>query len=297
MWSRYDVLVDAHVEPFFEPVTQTLTYVVHAGTDAVVIDPVLDYDPIASQTATRALEAIAEYVSAHSLSVHWSLETHPHADHLSGARWIARRFGARIAIGARVTEVQAVFRDVYQLGDALPADGRQFDRLLADGDVIEAGRLRLDVMATPGHTPACVTYRCGDTVFTGDALFIHDYGTGRCDFPRGSAAALYDSIKRLYALPDDTRVCPCHDYLPGGRPLVWHTTIGRSKAENVQLTAATTRDEFVAFRVGRDKTLAPPRLLWPAVQMNLAAGRLPPGRLLRIPINRGRATDDDAIEE
>ena len=287
--------MSAHVEPFFEPVTQTLAYVVHEGSDAVVIDPVLDYDPIASQTSTRALEAIAAYVSEYSLSVRWTLETHPHADHVSGARWVARRFGAKTAIGARITEVQAVFRDVYQLGDALPIDGRQFDRLLADGDVIDAGALRVGVIATPGHTPACVTYRVGDTIFTGDALFVHDYGTGRCDFPRGSAAALYDSIQRLYALPDDTRVCPCHDYLPNGRALIWHTTIGRSKAENVQLTARTTRDEFIAFRAARDKTLSPPKLLWPAVQINLAGGRLPAARLLRIPINRARPTDDDGV--
>jgi glyoxylase-like metal-dependent hydrolase (beta-lactamase superfamily II) len=287
--------VSAHVEPFYEPVTQTLAYVVHERGDAVVIDPVLDYDPIASQTSTRSLEAITAYVSEHSLSVRWTLETHPHADHVSGARWIARRFGAKTAIGARITEVQAVFRDVYQLGDALPIDGRQFDRLLADGDVIEAGALRVGVIATPGHTPACVTYQVGDTIFTGDALFVHDYGTGRCDFPRGSAAALYDSIQRLYALPDDTRVCPCHDYLPNGRALIWHTTIGRSKAENVQLTARTTRDEFIAFRAERDKTLSPPKLLWPAVQINLAGGRLPAARLLRIPINRARPTDDDGV--
>jgi glyoxylase-like metal-dependent hydrolase (beta-lactamase superfamily II) len=281
------------VEPFFEPVTQTLSYVVHAGADAVVIDPVLEYDPIASRTSTAALEKIAAFVRARGLTVHWSLETHPHADHLSGGRWIARHLGAKLAIGARIVEIQQVFRDVYQLGEAFPIDGRQFDRLLADGDVVEAGAVRLDVIATPGHTPACLTYRAGDTIFTGDTLFIDDYGTGRTDFPRASAPDMYDSVQRLYALPDDTRVCPGHDYLPNGRALIWHTTIGRSKQANVQLRAATTRDEFVAFRRARDATLAPPRLLWASVQVNIDGGRLPASRLLRVPINRGAPTDDD----
>jgi glyoxylase-like metal-dependent hydrolase (beta-lactamase superfamily II) len=283
----------ADVEPFFEPVTQTLSYVVHAGGDAVVIDPVLDYDPMASRTSTASLERIAAFVRARALTVHWSLETHAHADHMSGGRWIARHLGARTAIGARIVEIQEVFRDAYQLDAGFPVDGRQFDRLLADGETIDAGALRLDVIATPGHTPACVTYRAGDTIFTGDALFIDDYGTGRCDFPRGSAPVLYDSIQRLYALPDDTRVCPAHDYLPGGRALVWSTTIGRSKRDNVQLRASTTRDEFVAFRHARDATLAAPRLLWASVQVNIDGGRLPAARLLRIPINRGAPTDDD----
>jgi glyoxylase-like metal-dependent hydrolase (beta-lactamase superfamily II) len=282
-----------HVEPLFDPDTQTLTYVVHDERDAVVIDAVLDYEPQGAQTSTASLDRVAAYVRARGLAVRWALETHPHADHLSGAAWITRHLGGRTAIGAGIVEVQAVFRDVYQLGPDFPVDGRQFDRLLADGDVLEAGALRVRVIATPGHTPACVTYAIDDAIFTGDALFIHDYGTGRCDFPRGSAAALYDSVQTLYQLPDATRVFPGHDYQPGGRALVTSTTIGRSKAENVQLRATTTRDEFVTFRRDRDRTLAAPRLLWPSVQVNIDGGRLPASRLLRIPINRGRSTDDD----
>jgi glyoxylase-like metal-dependent hydrolase (beta-lactamase superfamily II) len=280
-----------HVETFFEPVTQTLTHVVSEGRDAVVIDAVLDYDPAASQTSTSSLEQLAAYVRGQGLAVHWALETHPHADHLSGGAWVARHLGAKTAIGARIVEVQAVFKDIYQLDFAI--DGSQFDRLLADGDVIEAGALRVEVIATPGHTPACVTYHAGDAIFTGDALFADDYGTGRCDFPRGSPPDLYDSIRRLYALPDETRVFPAHDYQPGGRALVTSTTIGRSKASNVQLSATTARDAYVAFRRERDATLSAPRLLWPSVQINLDGGRLPASRVLHLPINRARATDDD----
>ncbi len=282
-----------HIEPFFDPSTQTLTYVVHDGADAVVIDAVLDYDGSSGETSTASLDRLAAYVRARGLTVHWALETHPHADHLTGGAWLHRHLGARTAIGARIVEVQAVFRDIYQLGADFPVDGRQFDRLLHDGDAIEAGAVRVDVIATPGHTPACVTYRVGDAVFTGDALFIHDYGTGRCDFPNGSPPDLYDSIQRLYALPDDTRVFPAHDYQPGGRALIWQTTIGRSKAANVQLCAATRRDDYIAFRRERDQCLSAPKLLWQSVQVNIDGGRLPRGRILRIPLNRTAPTDDD----
>ena len=280
-----------HIETFFDPATQTLTHVVAEGRDAVVIDAVLDYDPGASQTSTGSLEKVAAFVRARGLTVHWALETHPHADHLSGGAWLKRHLGAKLAIGARIVEIQAVFKSIYQLDFA--TDGRQFDRLLADGDVIEAGALSIGVIATPGHTPACLTFRAGDAIFTGDALFIDDYGTGRCDFPRGSAPDLYDSIQRLYQLPDETRVFPAHDYLPGGRALVTSTTIGRSKASNVQLSAATTRDAYIAFRRERDQQLSAPKLLWPSVQVNLDGGRLPASRILHVPINRARATDDD----
>jgi glyoxylase-like metal-dependent hydrolase (beta-lactamase superfamily II) len=290
--------VPIQIHPFYEPTVQTLTYVVfdEGSRDAVVIDPVLDYDPFAAQTSTAGLDRVIAFVRERGLTVHWSLETHPHADHLSGGRYLRRHLGAKVAIGARIVEVQAVFRDVYDLGDGFPVDGRQFDHLLGDGDVVEAGALRVEVIATPGHTPACVTYRAGDALFTGDLLFLHDYGTGRCDFPLGSGAALYDSVMRLYALPDATRVFPAHDYQPGGRPVAWETTIGRSKAENVQLRADTTRDEYVAFRHERDRTLSAPRLIWPSVQVNIDGGRLPGGagrRFLRIPLNRRTPTDDD----
>ena len=264
------------IQAFFDPDTFTLTYVVFdaASRDAVVIDPVLDYDVLASRTSTRSVERIAAFVREHELRLHYVLETHAHADHLSGSQWLKQQFGARIAIGEGIREVQETFRAALDLPQ-LASDGHQFDRLLADGDVITCGTLAIETIATPGHTPACVTYKIGDALFTGDALFLHDYGTGRCDFPRGSAEALYDSVMRLYALPDATRVFPGHDYQPGGRAVAWETTIGRSKRENPQLRATTTKAEFVALRTARDRALQPPRLLYPSVQINIDAGRLP----------------------
>jgi glyoxylase-like metal-dependent hydrolase (beta-lactamase superfamily II) len=263
-----------NIETFFDPATYTLTYVVSQGEDAVVIDPVLDYDPLSSRTSTASIQKVERYLRDNRLRLRWVLETHAHADHLSGSQYLKRRFEAPVAIGARIREVQKTFKDVF--GQDFPTDGSQFDRLLDDGEILEAGSLRIQVIATPGHTPACVSYRIGDAVFTGDALFIEDYGTGRCDFPRGSAEALYHSVhERLYTLPDETRVFVGHDYQPGGRPLRAETTIGRSRAENVQLRADTTREEFVSFRQKRDATLAPPRLLYPSVQINVNAGHMP----------------------
>lgn len=279
-----------HVQGFFDPDTFTITYVVFdlATRDAVVIDPVLDYDPLTSRTATRSVERIAAFVRERDLRVHDVLETHAHADHLSGSQWLKHQLDARVVIGARIREVQEVFRDVLDLR-GLATDGSQFDRLLTDGEVVVAGSLRVEAIATPGHTPACMTYKIGDALFTGDALFLHDYGTGRCDFPRGSAEALYDSVMRLYAFPDATRVFPGHDYQPGGRAVAWETTIGRSKRENPHIRATTAKAEFVALRTARDRTLPPPRLLYPSVQVNIDGGRLPPAhdngrRYLVLPI-------------
>jgi glyoxylase-like metal-dependent hydrolase (beta-lactamase superfamily II) len=284
------------VRPFFEPVTQTLTYVVWdpATRDAVIIDPVLDFDGAAARTSTASVEKVAAAVRELGLTVHWILETHPHADHLSASQWLRRHLGAKIAIGERIRDVQACFQPLLGLGPDFCVDGSQFDRLLADGEVLRAG--------TPGHTPACVTYKIGDTIFTGDALFIHDYGTGRCDFPCGSAAQLYDSIQKLYRLPDETRVCPAHDYQPGGRELVWHTTIGASKGSNIQLRAETARDAFIEFRTERDKTLQTPKLYYPSVLVNLDGGRLPRAdgrgaRYLSIPLDLGCAVDDDGTRK
>jgi glyoxylase-like metal-dependent hydrolase (beta-lactamase superfamily II) len=282
------------IQAFFDPETFTLTYVVFdpSSRDAVVIDPVLDYDVLASTTATTSLERLAEFARDRELRIHYVLETHAHADHLSGSQWLKDRFGARIAIGERIREVQETFKAALDLPH-LATDGSQFDRLLMDGEVVEAGTLRVEVIATPGHTPACVTYRIGEALFTGDALFMHDYGTGRCDFPGGSADALYDSIaRRLYALPGSMRVYPGHDYQPGGRAVAWETTIERSKEENPQLSATTTRAEFIAMRTARDRMLRPPRLLYPSVQINVDGGRLPPRhrngrRYLAVPIGAG----------
>lgn len=289
------------IETLFDPATYTLTYVVFdpKTRDAVVIDPVLDYDPLASATSTRSLEKLESFIQKHELRLHYVLETHAHADHLSGSQYLKKRFGAKVGIGARIRDVQKVFRDIFDLPAAFPVDGSQFDRLFEDGEKFSAGALELEVIATPGHTPACVSYKIEDAVFTGDALFIEDYGTGRCDFPAGSASDLYTSVhERLYALPDATRVFVGHDYQPEGRELRAQTTIGVSKEKNVQLRASTSREAFVQMRTARDATLAAPRLLYPSVQVNVDAGNLPRPhangrRYLTVPLNLKQATDDD----
>ena len=287
------------VQEFFDPATYTLTFVVYdeATHDAVVIDPVLDYEPGPSQTGTASVDAVSRFLEKEGLRLHYVLETHAHADHLSGSQLLKQRHGAKVAIGARITEVQETFRGLFDLGPEFRVDGSQFDALLADGETTTAGSLTVRVIATPGHTPACVSYLIGDALFTGDALFMEDYGTGRCDFPRGSADDLYQSVQKLYALPDATRVFVGHDYQPNGRPLRFETTIGASKRANVQLRAETSREEFVKFRQARDAMLAAPRLLLPSVQVNINAGLLPRPRAngkryLHVPINLFHPTDD-----
>lgn len=286
------------VQAFFDPRTSTLTYVVWdaATRDAVVIDAVLDYEPVGSYTWTESVDQVSAFAREKSLRVHYALETHAHADHLSGAQLLRRRFDARVVIGERIREVQEVFKNVFDLGPDFSTDGSQFDGLVADGQVFHAGSLPIEVIATPGHTPACVSYKIGDAVFTGDALFMDDYGTGRTDFPKGSAEALYDSVQRLYALPDSTRVFVGHDYRPNGREVKWETSIGASKRGNPQLGSTTRREEFVRLRTERDKALAAPKLLFPSVQVNINGGRLPEPRpngirYLATPLNFLRKAD------
>ncbi len=287
------------IETFYDAPTFTLTYVVYddASRDAVVIDPVRDYDPASGKVSFAGSEKVGAFIEKNNLKLHTVLETHAHADHLSGSQLLKQRHGAKVAIGARITEVQETFRGLFDLGPEFRADGSQFDKLFADGETAAAGSLSVRVLATPGHTPACVSYVVGDAVFTGDALFMEDYGTGRCDFPRGSADDLYQSIQKLYALPDATRVFVGHDYQPEGRAMRFETTIGASKRANVQLRAETSREEFVKFRQARDATLAAPRLLLPSVQVNVNAGLLPRPRAngkryLNVPINLFHPTDD-----
>jgi glyoxylase-like metal-dependent hydrolase (beta-lactamase superfamily II) len=286
------------IKGFFDPRTYTITYVVWDETthDAVVIDPVLDYDPAGSRTWTESAEEVEQFLRGKELTLRMILETHAHADHLSGAQWFRERYpGVPLAIGARITEVQTVFKGLFGLPADFPTDGSQFDLLLKEGQVVKAGSLEIHTIYTPGHTPACATYRIEDALFTGDALFMPDMGTGRCDFPGGSATDLYDSIQKLYAFPDETRIFVGHDYAPGNRAYAWETTVGASKAANVQLTGDTTREDFVAFRTERDKGLEAPKLLFQSVQINVDAGRLPDPaaneiRYLRIPINVFRPT-------
>ena len=266
------------IKHFFDPRTWTLTYLVWdpETRDALVIDPVTDFDPLRYRLSTESVDDVSRFIEVNDLRLLWILETHAHADHVSGAPALKARFGAKVAIGANITVVQETFGALFNLGPEFTPDGSQFDRLLQDGELFEVGSLRVRVIFTPGHTPACASYQIGDAVFTGDALFMPDSGTGRCDFPRGSAEDLYNSVcTRLYTLPDETRLFVGHDYQPGGRELRFRTTVGESKAHNKQLTANTSRETFVFFRKERDATLDPPKLLFPSIQLNINAGELP----------------------
>lgn len=282
------------IKEFFDKSTFTLTYVVWdpMTNDAVVIDPVLDYDPGSSTVKEDSIKAVAAFIDKETLKVHYILETHAHADHLSGSQPLKKRYPqAKLAIGARIAEVQKIFKPIFDLPDTFPTDGRQFDRLLEEGETFSAGKVPIEVRYTPGHTPACCSYIIDDAVFTGDALFMPDYGVGRCDFPAGNAEILYESVtKQLYSLPDATRVFTAHDYLPNGRALRFESTIGEEKRSNIHINAETPKEAFVKFRTERDKTLAAPRLLLPSVQVNIDAGNLPPEhangrRYLSIPIS------------
>lgn len=281
------------VKEIFDPKTFTLTYVVYDPDtkDAVIIDPVLDFDPLTWRYATRSADTVEEIVKARGLKIHWILDTHAHADHLSGMEVLRERFGAPTAIGKEITFVQSYFKKAYNLPDTFPVDGRQWSRLLDDEDVLEAGSLRIRAIHTPGHTPACMSYVIGDAVFTGDALFMPDYGTGRCDFPNGSAEAMYRSVKeKLYSLPKDTTVFVGHDYMPDGREMKFETTIGESMTNNVQLSDRTTMAEFVAFRQKRDRLLDPPVLILQSLQVNIDAGKIPEAEAngrsyLKMPLN------------
>jgi glyoxylase-like metal-dependent hydrolase (beta-lactamase superfamily II) len=296
------------IKAFFDDRTYTLTYVVYdpETRDAVVIDPVLDYEPGASRTYTESVDKVIAFIRERELRLRFVLETHAHADHLSGSQLLKEAFpDAALAIGANITAVQETFKRVFDLPDGFPTDGSQFDRLLADGEEFAAGSLEIEVINTPGHTPACVTYKIGDALFTGDALFMPDSGTGRCDFPGGSAKDMYHSItERLYALPDETRVFVGHDYQPGGREIAFESTIGEEKRSNKALPSSKSESEFTTWREKRDASMAAPMLLFQSVQVNVDAGRLPDParnevRYLKIPINvfrPNRAPAPESVE-
>jgi glyoxylase-like metal-dependent hydrolase (beta-lactamase superfamily II) len=277
--------MNPQVQAFFEPATWTVTYVVHDGTAAAIIDSVLDYEPKSARTATRSAERVIAFVRARGLAVQWILETHAHADHLSAAPYLRAHLGGRIAIGKRIREVQAIFREVFNL-EELPA----FDHLFGDGERFAIGALEAEAIHVPGHTPADLAYRIGDAVFVGDTLFMPDVGTARADFPGGDARALYRSIRRLLALPAATRLFMCHDYPPAGREPKWQSTVAQQRAANVHVRDGVSEEEFVAMRTARDRTLEMPTLILPAIQINIRAGELPPpednGRTyLKIPLN------------
>lgn len=276
---------------WFDEATNTVTYVVWdpATRHAAIIDPVLDYDHRSGRASHRAADTLLGFIADHELAVQWILETHAHADHLSAAPYLKEKTGAPVGIGEHITEVQRTFAPVFGLDD-VSGDGREFDRLFRDGEMFPLGGLQVEVIHTPGHTPACVSYRIGDAVFVGDTLFMPDYGTARADFPGGDARTLYRSIQKLLALPDDTRLYLCHDYkAPGRDHYAWETTVADEKSHNVHVGGGVDEDRFVAMREARDATLAAPTLLLPSLQVNIRAGRLPAPedngrRYLKIPL-------------
>lgn len=284
-------MTQPRVHAQFDEATHTVSYVVWdpATRRAAIIDPVLDYDHRTGRVSHRSADDLLGFVADQGLSVDWVLETHAHADHLSAAPYLKEKTGAPIGIGARITEVQRTFAPVFGLDD-VSGDGREFDRLFRDGETIAIGGLQVEVMHTPGHTPACVSYRIGEAVFVGDTLFMPDYGTARADFPGGDARTLYRSIHRLLALPDATRLYLCHDYkAPGRDHFAWETTVGEEKTRNIHVGGGVDETSFVAMREARDATLAAPVLLLPSLQVNIRAGRLPDPdrdgrRFLRIPL-------------
>lgn len=283
---------DVAVEAFFDESTFTVSYVVSdpASGHAAVIDPVLDYDASSGRTASHSADRLIAFVRDANLTIDWILETHVHADHLSGAPHVAEQLGGQTAIGCEVSTVQAAFRKIFNLKD-LAVDGSQFGHLFADGDTFMIGDVEARVMATPGHTPACVTYVIGDCAFVGDTLFMPDYGTARTDFPGGSAAQLYASIRKILSLPDDTRLFMCHDYkAPGRDQFVWETTVAEQNECNIHINENVTEAAFVKMREDRDRNLGMPKLILPSIQVNVNAGRLPEPddngiRYLRIPLN------------
>jgi glyoxylase-like metal-dependent hydrolase (beta-lactamase superfamily II) len=263
------------IQPFFDEQTSTLTYVVADGRTAVVIDPVRNFDPKSARTSWRSSEEVAAHLDRKGLSVPYVIDTHAHADHMTGLPFFKARYGAQSVTGARIGEIQRVFRDIYDLGETFPVDGSQFDLLIDEGMKLGFGSLEVEALHTPGHTPAHMSWKIGDAVFLGDTLFTPDYGSARCDFPGGSASTLYDSIQRLYAMPDATRLFVCHDYRPGGRPVAHQSTVDEQKRKNVQIDAHTTREQYVAFREKKDAELEAPALILPSIQVNIRAGELP----------------------
>jgi len=277
---------------YFDPQTWTVSYVVwdHATRHAAVIDPVLDYDLKSGHTGTKSADKVRAYLQAEQLQVDWILETHAHADHLSGARWLQERVGGRIAIGAHIREVQATFRELYNLERGFLPDGSQFDHLFGDGETFMIGTVAVTALWVPGHTPADMAYSVDGAVFVGDTLFMPDVGSARADFPGGDARTLYRSMRRLLALPPETTMYVCHDYPPASRAPAWQTTVAAQRAHNIHVRDGIGEDEFVAMRQARDATLEVPTLILPSMQVNVRAGRLPPAddngvAYLRIPLN------------
>ena len=286
-----DMTVRPEIEAFFDPATNTISYVVKdPGSDAcAVIDSVMDIDYAAGRITYDHADAIVDHIRSKGLTLDWIIETHVHADHLSAAPYLQQKLGGRIGIGANIMIVQETFGKIFNEGTEFQRDGSQFDALFEDGDTYRIGGMTATAIATPGHTPACMAHVIGDATFVGDTLFMPDGGSARADFPGGDAGTLYDSIQRVLSLPDEMRLFMCHDYGPGGREIRWETTVAEEKASNIHVGQGRTREEFVRFRQERDATLAMPKLIIPSLQVNMRAGEVPTdaeGRpMLKVPIN------------
>jgi glyoxylase-like metal-dependent hydrolase (beta-lactamase superfamily II) len=282
----------AIIHAFFDEPTHTVTYLVidPETRAAAVVDPVLDYDHASGQSNVDSANKVLAKAAEENCKIEWVLETHVHADHLSGAPYIKLKTGAKVVIGERIREVQNIFRPIFNAQD-VSGSGAEFDRLVKDGEVLNIGNLACEVLATPGHTPACVSYKVGGAIFVGDTMFMPDFGTARADFPGGDARMLYRSIQRLLAYPPQTRLFLCHDYLPaGGRTAFsWETTVAEQRHNNVHVREGVSEEDYVAMRTARDKTLSAPTLLLPSIQVNMRAGKLPPAdsngvHYIRVPI-------------
>lgn len=280
------------IERFFDPGTGTLSFVVFQkkGSSCAIIDSVLDYDPKSGRTQTASADRLIAFIQQENLCVDWILKTHAHADHLSAAQYLKEKLGGKLAIGAGITAVQEVFMRIFHLDAEFFPDGRQFDHLLKDGETFEIGALAAEAMSVPGHTPACMAYRVGDAVFLGDTLFMLDVGTARCDFPGGNAQSLYRSVHKLLSLAPETRLFMCHDYPPDDRAPSWISTVAEQRASKIHIRDGESEEAFVSLRTQRDATLEMPVLIFPAVQVNIRAGKMPAEEAngvsyLKIPLN------------
>ena len=287
-----DMSVKPDVKAFFDPDTNTISYVVKdpASNSCAVVDSVMDIDYAAGRLSYDNADQIIDYIQSNDLKLEWIIETHVHADHLSAAPYIQQKLGGKIGIGDQIMIVQDTFGKVFNEGTEFQRDGSQFDRLFSDGDTYKIGSMDAFVIYTPGHTPACMTHVMGDAAFVGDTLFMPDGGSARADFPGGDAGTLYDSIQKLLVLPDDMRLFMCHDYGPNGRDIKWETTVGEEKQHNIHVGSGKSRDEFIKFRTERDAQLDMPRLILPSLQVNMRAGDVPKDKdgnpMLKVPVNK-----------
>lgn len=280
------------IKDFFDPETWTYTYVVyeHEGSPCVIIDSVLNYDPKSGRTTTKSADEVIAFVTANQLQVSWILETHAHADHLTAAPYLQSHLGGKLVIGDHITNVQSVFKGIFNLDDRFKADGKQFDYLLKEGESLQFGNLSLKALFVPGHTPACMAYEIGEAIFVGDTLFMPDVGTARCDFPGGDAKMLYRSIQKILSYPGRTKLYMCHDYPPNNRSATGMSTVADEKADNIHVHDGISEEQFVQMRTARDKTLDMPTLILPSIQVNIRAGHFPEPdsngvAYLKIPLN------------